>query len=184
MALLPELVEIVPYDPVWPELFAREQCSLQQLFAGSNALIEHVGSTAVVGLGAKPIVDIMAGLPDIEVAEALLHRLQRAGYAYVPEFEAEIPDRRFLRKPAHGLQQFHLHCVPTDSDFFRQHILFRDLLRSCPATARDYLELKQSLAKRFPYDRPQYTSWKTEFIVQATARAEQKFSKHKSLNQG
>ena len=159
-----ESVVVVDYDPARLATFQSELATLEQLFAGTHARIEHVGSTAIEGLGGKPIVDIMVGLQSLHDAENRTDWLAEYGYAYMPEYEASIPDRRFFRKPATGSRQVHLHCVPEDSEFFRDHVVFRDYLRAHPEKAQEYFELKVKLADTLGHDRDAYTNAKTEFI--------------------
>ena len=112
-----------------------------------------IGSTAVPGLGAKPILDIMVGVSDLAKVEARITDLETAGYEYVPEYEAELPDRRYFRKPRTGTRRFHLHCVRLGGRFWSGHLLFRDYLRENPDVARAYFELKLDLASRFRLNR-------------------------------
>lgn len=138
LSLGPERVEIVPYDPFWPERFEAERLVLAEVFAGLEVGIEHVGSTAVPGLGAKPIVDIMLGAADLAAIEQRIAALEAAGYRYVPEHEAQIPERRYLRKPRRGPSVFHLHCVVTGGAFWLRQLAFRDYLRAHPEAAAAY----------------------------------------------
>jgi len=168
-----EAVIIVPYDPSWKSAYANESALLQQVFSETDATIEHVGSTAVEGLGSKPTIDIMVGLDSLAHLPQRMEGLEDLGYGYMPEYELETPERRFFRKPLIGERRYHLHCVCKDTDFFRDHIMFRDYLRLNAAAAREYLELKQSLVSRFGRDRKSYTDGKTDFIHQILARAKQ-----------
>src|SRR5688572_7678262 len=102
---------VVPYRPEWPELFAREAERLERIFAGTGASIEHIGSTSVPGLGAKPVIDIMIGVASLTDAESRANALADAGYEYVPEYEAQLPDRRYFRKPFQRPRTHHLHVV-------------------------------------------------------------------------
>jgi GrpB-like predicted nucleotidyltransferase (UPF0157 family) len=175
MMLFPELVLLKPYDPAWRAQYERESQLLRQIFAGPGVVIEHVGSTAVEDLGAKPIVDIMIGVDSLVEIELNLAAIAEMDYKYLPEFEAELPERRFFRKLQAGHHMFHLHCACTDSDFFRDHILFRDYLRSSKDAAQEYFALKERLSMEFRNDRPGYTKYKTNFIQAKLnqARAEQ-----------
>jgi GrpB-like predicted nucleotidyltransferase (UPF0157 family) len=157
-----ERVEIFPYDPAWPRRFEAERLVLADVFAGIEARIEHVGSTAVPGLGAKPIVDIMLGVANLVEIEQRIAALEAGGYRYVPEHEAQIPERRYLRKPRLGPSAVHLHCVVTGSAFWVRQLAFRDYLRAHPEAAADYDALKRGLALRL--DRKAYTDAKGPFI--------------------
>lgn len=142
----------------------RERGLLARIFTGTDVSIEHVGSTAVPGLGAKPIIDIMLGVSALPEVESRIAQLEWRGYEYVPEYEAQLPERRYFVKPPTRPRSFHLHCVVRGSDFWRSHIEFRDYVREHPETAAAYLELKQDLAARYRTDRVAYTEGKSAFI--------------------
>lgn len=131
-------VIVVAYDPDWPRRFADERCVLAAVFAGSEAAIEHVGSTAVPGLGAKPVIDVMVGLPALVEVERRIPALEAAGYEYVPAYEKQLPERRYFRNPRLGPRAFHVHCVVTGSEFWIRHLAFRDYLRDHPESAAAY----------------------------------------------
>jgi GrpB-like predicted nucleotidyltransferase (UPF0157 family) len=158
------LVVIAPYSPEWPKKFASEKKELLSAFLPDHVNVEHVGSTAVPGLGAKPIVDIMLGATSLTVIERRIEDLAAIGYRYVPEFESVLPQRRYFVKPAIGPANFHLHAVETGSPFWVDDLAFRDSLRNDAALARAYLALKQQLAARFGDDPDGYTVAKASFI--------------------
>jgi GrpB-like predicted nucleotidyltransferase (UPF0157 family) len=135
--------------------------------------MEHVGSTAVPGLGAKPIIDIMVAVSRLADAQACIEPLQSLGYEYVPEYEDELPERRYFRKGPLEKQTHHLHMVELTSEFWERHLLFRDYLRTHPQEAQQYHKLKKELAAKFGSDTVAYTDAKTPFIrsVEAKARA-------------
>lgn len=135
-------VTIVPYDPDWPRRFDEERRVLAAAFAGTEAVIEHVGSTAVPGLGSKPVIDIIVGVSVLVEVERRIPALDAAGY----EYEKELPDRQYFRKPRLGRRSFHVHCVITGSDLWIRHLAFRDHLRAHPETAAAYHRLKRELA--------------------------------------
>ena len=157
-----EPILIVEYDPHWPEMYAEEKARIALAVGAVFIAYEHVGSTAVPGLGAKPIIDLMAAVQKLEDAEASADMLRGLGYDYIPEFNALIPERRFFRKGSP--RSHHLHVTTTAADFWRKHILFRDYLRAHPETAREYYELKVQLAAQYGDDRDGYTNAKTEFV--------------------
>lgn len=160
----PAPIVIAPYDPSWPIRFEAERRALLSLLEPRSFTIEHVGSTSVPGLGAKPIIDIMLGCDRIEEFEAFIPTLEQAGWQYLSEFEAELPERRFLVEPRTRARRFHLHAVELDTPFWARHILFRDRLRDNPEIASSYEKLKVSLALRFGEDRESYTAAKSAFI--------------------
>jgi GrpB-like predicted nucleotidyltransferase (UPF0157 family) len=164
-------IEILPYDANWPVRFAAERSLLASLFDSATTLIEHIGSTAVPGLGAKPIIDLMVGIEALSEVVDRIPRLRAVGYEYVAEVESAFPERRFFAKPSRGAAQFHLHAVELSTPFWERHLLFRDILRSDPETAARYLALKLQLAVRFRQDREGYGAAKTAFIEEVLSKA-------------
>lgn len=165
---------IVDYDPHWPALFAQEKARILAALGDRALAVEHIGSTAVAGLAAKPIIDIIVGVPSLQIGRTCVSPLQAVGYQYVPEFEVEMPERLYFRKRPHGQERTHqIHMVELDGEFWERHILFRDYLRTHAPTARQYERLKRQLAARYAADRIAYTDAKTEFIqsIEAAARA-------------
>jgi len=158
-------VVLVPYSPAWPMRFEAERARLAEVFASAGVVIEHVGSTAVPGLAAKPIIDILLGAPDLASIEANRTRLETLGYAYVPEHEDLLPDRRYFVKPVAHPREVHLHAVVFDSPFWNTHLAFRDALRAHPEWALAYETLKRELAQRHREDRVAYTEGKALFIA-------------------
>ena len=165
-------VEVVDYDPDWPRAFAEERDRIAAAIGESSLAIEPVGGTAVPGLPAKPVIDLMVGVEDIERAGPAVAGLINLGYEYVPEFETQLPDRRYFRLGAP--ETHHVHMVPVSSDYFEEHLLFRDWLRGHPQAAEEYGKLKRGLASRFRLDREAYRAGKVPFIdmVVAAARRE------------
>lgn len=166
----PDRVEITAYSPLWPAVFEIERDRLVAIFGADAVLIEHIGSTAVPGLGAKPIIDILLGAPTLDVVERHIPALVESGYRYVPEFERSIPGRRYFVKQHGHPGHFHLHAVVYDTQFWRDHIAFRDILRADPGLAERYWRLKTALAARFRNDRAACTDARNEFIRNALAR--------------
>ncbi len=165
-------IVIADYDPAWPARFEAEKARILGAIGAWAVAVEHIGSTAVPGLAAKPIIDILAGVASLDCAAQCIPPLQALGYKYVPEFEATIPERRYFDRKQAG-EVFHLHLVAVTSAFWERHLLFRDYLRTHPDTARAYERLKRELAVRFGSDRAAYTDAKTAFIraVEEQARA-------------
>lgn len=169
VAALP--VEIVPYDPAWPARFESEKAILLGIFRSVSVQVEHVGSTAVPGLGAKPVIDILLGVNDLADVEARIPDLAAADYEYVQRYEAEFPERRLFAKPRQRPRAYHLHAVERSTAFWRRHLLFRNFLRRRPDVASDYCELKRRLAADYGTDRDGYARAKTAFIEAALERA-------------
>ena len=163
-------VVLSAYSPLWPAVFDLERRRLLEIFNDAVA-VEHIGSTAVPGLGAKPIIDVMLGAPDLALVEARLPALEAEGYRYVPEFERAMPERRYFTKLDRPPGRFHLHAVALDSPFWARHLAFRDALRADESLARKYWRLKQHLAARHRDDREAYSDAKGDFIRAALAKA-------------
>ena len=159
-----EPFELSAYSPMWPAVFEIERDRLNALFGADAVVIEHIGSTAVPGLGAKPIIDVMLGAPALAIVDRKIPELVASGYRYVPEFEKSIPERRYLVKTQGHPGYFHLHAVVYASEFWKRHLAFRDALRADDALVADYWKLKRRLAARFPNDRAAYTDAKSDFI--------------------
>lgn len=166
-----ERIEIVPYDRRWRAEFAAECERLTRGFPATFSRIEHVGSTAVAGLPAKPVIDIVAIVASMGVADAILPRLVEAGYSFSAEFNERLGDSRWLMKHANGRRTHHLHLVLAESMHWTGKIRFRDLLRSDAALAARYAALKKELAAKYAQDRDAYTEAKTLFVNEALASA-------------
>ncbi len=166
-------VEICEYDTAWPLKFEKQKGDLMNAIGNKVVAIEHIGSTAVPGLGAKPIIDIMVGLRQLSDAEDCIEPLRRIGYAYVPELEAEIPERRYFHKGPSNVPEkhYHLHMVEIHGEFWSVQILFRDYLRTHSDSAREYFKLKKKLAAKYRLNREAYTDAKSSFIKSTIAKA-------------
>lgn len=171
-----EPVEILPYDPDWPAAFAAEAARLRSLLPGALiGRIEHFGSTAVPGLAAKPIIDMLVEVPSLDdVRQHIAPLLERAGYEYFwrPQHAGgtEIGYAWFIRRDAEGRRTHHIHMLEKDSPDW-ERLLFRDHLIAHPALAREYAELKRRLAAEHPGDRIAYARAKTAFITRVTEAA-------------
>jgi GrpB-like predicted nucleotidyltransferase (UPF0157 family) len=157
-------VEIVPYDPAWPERFEAERRRLAGMLPGAE--IEHFGSTAVPGLAAKPVVDVLALVDDLDGPIPVL--VERGGYSYPAAYNATLERRRWLCWPSPDRREFHL-TLTDDRGEFDRRLRFRDNLRADDALASEYEELKRALAERFRDDREAYTAAKAEFVARVTA---------------
>jgi GrpB-like predicted nucleotidyltransferase (UPF0157 family) len=172
-------IAIADYDPRWAAMYADESARVQNAAGEWLLNIEHVGSTSVPGLAAKPIVDMMPGLRSLDDAPQIVSAMEGLGYQYIPDYEDELPERRyFVRPPGRGYRHkrlFHVHAVETTSAFWRRHLAFRDYLRTHAETADEYAALKRRLAAEYGSDRVGYTEAKTEFItrIESLALAEE-----------
>ncbi len=158
-----EAIELHDYDPVWPVLFERERRIIAPILGAHAVAIEHMGSTAIPGLQAKPVIDIIALVDHLGAALAAVAQLEATGYS----FWRDNPDKSklYLAKglPPGPRRTHHLH-IYDDAGEVRRHLIFRDHLRSHPAVRDQYLALKQDLAARFRDDREAYSKHKTAFV--------------------
>lgn len=162
-----EPVRVVPYDRAWPQRFAVEEEVLDQAIGEwVTGGIHHVGSTAVAGLAAKPVIDIMVGVTDLTSSSECFDRLAELNYQYAPYRSNEM---HWFCKPDPAHRTHHLHLVPTGSPRYRAELKFRDALRSRPDLATEYAHLKKRLAAEHRNDREAYTQAKQAFIVKALA---------------
>ncbi len=151
------------YNPQWPTLFAEEKAQLIEVLGNNiESAIEHVGSTSIKGLAAKPIIDIMVGVKSLECSTHLITVLTRNGYCYYP-YKTEV--MHWFCKPSPEVRTHHLHLVPYLSPLWHERIKFRDALRKNPVLAEQYQTLKYQLAEQYAVDREQYTQRKWPFIA-------------------
>ncbi len=164
-----EDIVLVDYRDTWPEEFEGEAERLQQVIGPYvTGGIHHVGSTAIPGMTAKPIVDILVGVRDLDSSRPCLELLRPLSYWYAPY----LPDvMHWFCKPTPARRTHHLHLVPTGSPRYLEELAFRDFLRGQPDAARDYAVLKRRLAERFRTDREAYTDSKGEFVAEVTREA-------------
>jgi GrpB-like predicted nucleotidyltransferase (UPF0157 family) len=162
-------VRIVAYDPSWTTRFAEERAALDAVLAPWLAgPIEHIGSTAVPGLVAKPVIDIMAAVDTLDASRAALPALAPLHYVYFP-YRADI--MHWLCKPSDAVRTHHLHLVPFDSALWHDRLAFRDYVRRHPPVAAEYAALKLELAAKYEFDRAAYTDAKEPFVRRVLALA-------------
>ena len=170
------LVEIVPYDPRWPYAYAAEHAELIAIGGSAIVELEHIGSTSVPGLSAKPIIDMMAAVTDLEIGHALVERLEGHGYRLI---KTGMPNRLFLRRPsAVDCSAFQLHIVEQSTWDERNERLMRDYLLVHSEAVAAYAAIKIQLARDYAEDSLAYTKAKTAFIQKVVdkARAERGLS--------
>lgn len=171
-----EPVAVVDYDPAWPARFEEEAARLRALLpAGLLGRIEHMGSTAVPGLAAKPIIDIVVEVPDLErVRSEIAPILEREGYTFLwrptSPGDSDIAYAWFIRRDGAGRRTHHVHFLPPGSPHW-DRIVFRDWLRARPEEAAAYGALKRRAAAEHGGDRAAYAAAKGRFIRAALARA-------------
>ena len=164
-----EEVEVVPYDPAWPDRFAAWRDRLVGALGATALRIEHVGSTAVPGLAAKPVVDIQVSVADLEDESAYVRAVEGTGLRLRSRDDAH----RFFRPPAERPRDVHVHVCAAGSEWERDHVLFRDLLRGDPRARAAYARAKQEARIRWADDRYAYTDAKTEVILRLLADAQE-----------
>lgn len=155
-------VEIVEWNPTWPARF-EEESRLLQAAIGAWLIggIQHVGSTAIPGTAAKPVIDIMVGVESLAASQPAIPVLAGLGYQYFP-YRRDV--MHWLCKPSPQLRTHHLHLVPARSELWVARIAFRDYLIARPEVAAEYVALKRELAAKHRCDREAYTAAKTEFV--------------------
>ncbi len=162
LGLSSKIVRVCPYTPQWSQIFSEEQSRLQACIGDSVLDIQHVGSTSIPGMAAKPILDIAVAVADFEEAARCVPPLEQLGYLY--RGENGIPRRHYFVKGDPVIH--HLHMVEIQSEQWASMIGFRDHLRHHPDVVQAYAALKQQLVEQFPTDRKAYQEGKEEFIQQ------------------
>lgn len=160
-------VLVVGYDARWPRLFLEEKERLLTVFYPEFTEIEHIGSTSVPRLSAKPLIDIMVAVPSLQGYEQYIQSLIKLGYEYMPE--RVFSDRIFLPKGSRDNRTHHLSLVEKGSHQWNETLRFRDMLRAGSDLAERYGRLKLELAAKYPEDRYAYTEAKEKFIKEVLA---------------
>jgi GrpB-like predicted nucleotidyltransferase (UPF0157 family) len=174
--VIKEDVEIVAYNKDWPKFFKQEKVHLFNCLP--NRLIkriEHFGSTAIAGMAAKPVIDMLVEVTSLEETKnSIVPVLEVQGYDYFwrPTSGDDIPPfyAWFIKRNTDGIRTHHIHFVEKDFEHW-DRLLFRDYLIEHPDIAKEYMDVKINLSKKFPNDRVEYTKGKTEFIVRITQKA-------------
>lgn len=161
-------VEVCSYSENWALLFAKEAEKLTRIFENNIVTIHHIGSTAVLGLQAKPIIDMMRVVKDITLVDQFNEKMQEIGYE--PKGENGIPGRRYFQKGGDN-RSHHVHIFQVGSNAIKRHIAFRDYLRKHPDVMKRYGELKEKLAQQFPYAIESYINGKDQFVKEIEAKA-------------
>lgn len=171
-----EEIELAPHTPDWEDLFNKEAERISLALEGTLKAIHHIGSTSIPGIVAKPIVDILPVVKDIQTVDRLTPAMEALGYEAKGEFG--MPGRRFFMKKKNGKRLFNVHVFEEGHPDIRRHLLFRDYLRAHPEDARAYSELKKSLVKKSSDDLEQY-GWGKDDLIQSIQ--EKAFLWHKGL---
>ena len=162
-------IVITEYNPLWAELFETEATKIKNILGENCIEIYHIGSTSVVGLAAKPIIDIMPVVYSLKAVDKVAVKFEKIGYEYMGEFG--ILGRRYLRKG--GDERTHqIHIFSKESTYdIERHLAVRDYLRTHPTICKQYSELKKKLANQYPFDIEGYCDGKEQFVTQLERHA-------------
>ena len=174
-------VQLQPYLPEWKTLFKQEAALLHSAMGTAAQHVEHVGSTAINGMAAKPIIDIVVVVRGLSEAGVWIPTLQALGYEY--RKDEAVPDRLFFAKGPHTRRTHHLSLAEARSKFYTEKLLFRDYLSAHRDAFDEYLELKKELALRYPEDRESYTAGKSAFVKRIICLAKETTSCCRSRNE-
>ncbi|QPC47874.1 GrpB family protein [Mangrovibacillus cuniculi] len=161
-------VEVTPYNDKWASMFKVEWERLQQIFGSVALNIHHIGSTAVLGLSAKPVIDILIEVKNITIADSFNKDMEELGYEV--KGENGIEGRRYFQKGGSN-RTHHVHVFQHGSPDVERHVAFRDFLRVHPDEAARYGQLKETLASRFPYDMAAYIDGKNDLVLEIEKKA-------------
>ena len=156
-----QIIEVLPYDSTWIKQFEDEASLVKPIFAENFIAIHHIGSTSIPGLSAKPTIDIILEVKNIDLVDDCNPRMIKLGYEAWGEYN--IPGRRFFLK-GKNKRTHHVHTFQTDSPDIARHLYFRDYLIAYPNEAKEYAHLKMKLANQFSHDRRAYVLGKEEFV--------------------
>jgi GrpB-like predicted nucleotidyltransferase (UPF0157 family) len=164
-----DAIEVVPWDPAWPQRYEQMRARLAAALGQLALRIEHVGSTSIEGIPAKPVVDIQVSVPDVDDTDTYREQVESCGFSlrYI------TAGWRYFRPPPGLPRDYQVHVVEVGSDRERARLLFRDFMRSHPGEAAEYGRLKIRLAQHDGTDRIQYNDDKGPFIKAALEAAEE-----------
>jgi len=163
-----QIIEVIPYDSNWLKEFKIEASRIKPLFSGNFIAIHHIGSTAVPGLSAKPTIDIILEVCNIDLVDACNDAMAGLGYEALGEYG--IFGRRLFIK-GEEKRTHHVHTFQTGNTEIHRHLCFRDYLIAHPEDAKNYAELKIRLAKEFSNNREAYVENKHEYIKRLEQKA-------------
>lgn len=160
--LLLARVVIADYNPQWHAYFEAERVALAEAFGPYALDIQHVGSTSMPGLGAKPVIDIGVATVQYPLPDEVVARVVDLGFEHMGEYG--IPRRHYFRRGFNGSYGVHVHVYESSNDEYAKHLLFRDYILAHPERARAYDELTRRLVRTVGHDRHLYTDMKTGFV--------------------
>ena len=157
------MIVLAPHNPAWAAAFEREAAAIRDALSDLPMALHHIGSTAIPGIVAKPVIDMLGGVPALDVLDVRADRLVALGSEALGEFG--LPGRRYFRKDApDGTRTHQLHVFVNGSPEVQRHLDFRDYLRAFSAKAVEYATLKQELAARYGGDMKAYSNGKSDFV--------------------
>ena len=162
------IMEVVPYSPNWKEEFLSESEKISNIMKNEIINIYHIGSTAIPGIFAKPVIDILVEVKNINYIDNYNNEMERLGY--IPRGEAGIEGRRYFLKGLYK-RTHHVHIFETGNPEIKKHIDFRDYMVSHSEDAKRYEELKKELARKFRFDSTSYVAGKDSFIKDIDKKA-------------
>lgn len=157
-------IELVEYNPDWVKMYEDMKKLFYASFGDKIAAIEHIGSTSVPGLCAKPVIDIMLGVRKLKDADEIIPNMICLGFEYNTKYEDVVPFRRYFVMKKDRVSIYHIHTIPVDHPSWKTNLLFRDYLRQDPQTRDEYAKLKKDLARREWNESNDYAEAKTDFI--------------------
>ena len=163
-------VKVVPHDPIWSKLFGAEADEIAAVLGQEVIAIHHIGSTAIPNISAKPIIDILVEVHDIENIDDFNEEMIKLGYQ--PKGEFGIPGRRFFIKGNDSTRTHHVHIFQTGDPKVERHLSFRDYMIAHPEEAQAYSRLKEELAQKSPEDIESYIEGKDGFIKEMNRKAQ------------
>ncbi len=167
---MPGSVVVVPHDVRWKEQFASESPLVARCLGEDVNATHHIGSTSIPGIFAKPIIDVLAEVADVEKVDSCNDAMELAGYEAMGEYG--IPGRRYFRKDdAHGVRTHHVHVFQSGNAEVARHLGFRDFMLAHPEIAQEYSDLKRALALAHPEDSDAYQDGKEAFIKRVDEKA-------------
>jgi GrpB-like predicted nucleotidyltransferase (UPF0157 family) len=164
------IVKLFPYDPQWAILFEEEKAKLQKILGANVKGIEHIGSTAMPGISAKPVIDIAVGIEDMNAAESIKNILEANGWIWRPKF-GDIANHIVFAKGTKEERTHYLHLMQYEGEKWKERIAFRDYLISHEVEKKEYEQLKQKSMESFGNDRKAYTAEKDEFVQRILQKA-------------
>jgi GrpB-like predicted nucleotidyltransferase (UPF0157 family) len=164
------VVKLVPHNNSWKKLFEKERKNLKNILGKDAVEIEHIGSTAIPRISAKPVIDVLVGLSSMKNTNKYVKILEKFGYFYRPKFGHKRQHLTFA-KGNESSRTHYIHLVKHRGVIWKRDLGFRNYLQTHPSRAKQYDELKKKLEKKFPNDRRNYTKSKSEFILETNSMA-------------